>query len=123
MPSTLRDVVTFSQRRTAPHPRYSGLLFALISLFLFQIWEAFLRFLLQRDAYVVCFVLGLAALATAIFMRQKRLLSVVKTDKRLGSLTLALMCLGFSVMLNSWGTLIFVPWVYFRARFLPRRLG
>jgi hypothetical protein len=94
-----------------------------MSLFLFQIWEGFLRFLLQRDAFVLCFVLGLAALATAIVCRQKRLLSTVETDKRLGAFTLVLMCLGFSTMLNSWGTLIFVPWVYFRASFLPRRLG
>jgi hypothetical protein len=122
-PGTLKEVASFTQRRSAPHPRYSALLFALMSLFLFQIWEAFLRFLLQRDAYILCFVAGFAALTAAIFLRQKRLLSPVETDKRLGSLTLALMCLGFSAMLNSWGTLIFVPWVYFRASFLPRRLG
>jgi len=122
-PSSLSDVWVYSQRRGTPSPRYSALIFALSALFLFQIWEAFLRFILQREAYVISLVLGIFMVMGAIAWRQKRLISTTETDFRLGSLTLVLLCLGFSAMLNSWGTLLFVPWVYFRASFLPRRLG
>lgn len=122
-PSTLSQVWMYSQRRGSPSPRYSALIFALTSLFLFQIWEGFLRFLLQREARVAFLMFGIFLIVAAIVLRQKRLMSTTETDFRLGSLTLVLLCLGFSVMLNSWGTLLFVPWVYYRASFLPRRLG
>ncbi|MEO5667897.1 MAG: hypothetical protein ABIR96_07560 [Bdellovibrionota bacterium] len=122
-PGNMRDMWIYSQKKAAPHLRYPALLFALMTLFFFQIWEAFLRFMLQRDSYVILFLVGFSMVMTAIVLRQKRLASKTETDLRLGSLTLVLTCLGLSVLLNSWGTILFIPWVYFRASFLPKRLG
>jgi|GEM_PF-1316250 len=122
-PATFGEVWTYSQKRGAPSPRYPALLFALMTLFLFQIWEAFLRFLLQRESHGVFFAMGLVCVVIAIALRQRRLLSLHEIDLRLGRLTLVLICVGFSALLNSWGTLVFIPWVYFRAMFLPNRLG
>jgi nucleoside recognition membrane protein YjiH len=122
-PGSLKEFWVYAQKRTTPNLNYSGLIFAVMTLFVFQIWEAFLRFLLQREAHTLYVVLGLMMITIALALRLKRLYSRSENDLRLGSLTLVLMCAGFSALLNSWGTLFFVPWVWFRARFLPHRLG
>ena len=122
-PSTIAELWLYAQKRASPKARYAALIFALVSLFFFQIWEALLRFLLQRDPLVIFFVVGLVLPSIAIVLRQKRLSSQTETDLRLGRYTLVLLCFGLSALLNSWGTLLFVPWIWFRANFLPSRLG
>ncbi len=122
-PGKLREFWTYAQKNTTPHPRYSALIFAVLTLFIFQVWEAFLRFLLQREAHMLFTLIGLFMVGVALVIRLKRLHSSTEPDARLGSLTLVLMCAGFSAMLNAWGTLFFVPWIWYRARFLPHRLG
>jgi asparagine N-glycosylation enzyme membrane subunit Stt3 len=122
-PATLSQYFDYAQKRIAPHLRYPALIFAGTALFFFQIWEAFLRFLLQRDPNELVFALGFVAVIASIVIRQKRFFDEAQTDLRLGRFTLVLLFVGFSALLNSWGTLIFIPWIWFRASFLPARLG
>lgn len=122
-PGNLKQLWTYAQKRSTPQLRYSALIFAMTALFFFQIWEAFLRYIVQRESHLFFFIVGFLMVWTVLLLRLKRLGDKSETDLRLGSWTVVLMCLGLSTLLNSWGTLIVIPWVYFRSRFLPARLG
>jgi hypothetical protein len=121
LPNSLKSLWIYGQKSSAPHPRYPAFLFAALSFFFFQLWEGFLRFLLQREGPLWLNLLGLLALLSLIYLRERRLSDEASDDLRLGSYWVLGFFAAISLLLSSWGTLICLPWIYLRTRFLPAR--
>jgi len=122
-PATLKKLWQYGQKTEAPHVRYPAFLFAAIALFFFQMWEGFLRFLLQREGPLWLSLMALVVLLFLMVVRGLDLKNQSKTDLRIGRYWVLAFFTCTSFLLSAWGTLICLPWIYWRSRFLPARLN
>lgn len=120
-PDSLKNFLKWGQKRQSPHPRYSALIFAMTAVYFFQVWEAFVRFLFQQQPFWP-FVIGGAALLLVLLIKRARPAaeSGAANLRPLGLYWLLSVFVGFSVMLQAWGMLLTLPWLFYRGRFLAK---
>ena len=116
-PSNLSEFILWGQKRRTPDTKYSALIFAVVAVFFFQIWESFVRYLFSVGPHWAWLVGCTAALFALIFFRVKSFITP-GAKKGLPLWWLVSFVALISLLLNSWGMLIGVPWVAYRAKFL-----
>lgn len=120
-PSSIKNLWIYSQKSKTPNARYSAFLFAAVALFFFQLWEGFLRFLVQKEGPVGLNILGFLIVLGLLIYRLRALGLPRYIDLRLGRFWVVVLFMGFSLLLTAWGTMFCLPWIYWRSRFLPAR--
>lgn len=120
-PSSFKAFVEWGQKRKSPDPKYSALIFSMMAIFCFQVWEAFVRFLFQQTPQWPLVIVG-AAVLLFLFIRRARPVTVGGPSalKPLGLYWLLSAFVAFSVLLQAWGMMVALPWLLYRARFLSK---
>ena len=118
-PASINEFYRFGQKKLTPNPRYAALIFAVGTVFAFGFWESVLRFLLDIEVSLWLFVPGMFCAAVSLYSRRRNLM--VASRAKLNIEDLAFLVLSWSLLMGAGGALLLVPWVFWRARFLPRR--
>jgi hypothetical protein len=122
----LRSRWIYLERSRSPSPFWPALHFATLSVFIFGVWEFLLRWaLLPLPLFDVKMVLGILGWCVflALRFRETPTQDGFSVKGPLGAKHLwCLWILASLLLLGSLGTLLFLPWVYLRARFLTAPL-
>lgn len=119
-PDSLKALWKMAQKKTSTDPKYPAFFFAAVALVFFQIWESFLRFLIQSDGKLWITLIGLFVLLSLLVFRFRKF-STLQQPYAIGRYWILGLFLGISLLLNSWGALLGLPWIFWRSRFLPSR--
>lgn len=111
-PATLKELFYFSQNKTTPDRRKAALIFTLLVMFGFALWESVVAFLFSRPPWLSFSTLGFVVYLYALYQRQQSF----AVGGRLKSRDIYLLILFAGLFLQSFFVLILSPWVIWRLR-------
>ncbi len=118
-PANIAEFYRWGQKRSTPNPNFSAFIFALIAIFFFQVWEAFVRYLFSIGPSIWLVSFSSLFLVVLIFVRIRTFLDE-KSNKSLPRWWVISFLAANCLLLGSWGMLIGLPWIAYRSKFLGK---
>ncbi len=120
-PANARELLQYSQKKTTPNQKISALVFSLLSVGLFAIWESVVAFLLNHSVPVWISIGALVPFFYELHLRRENYLD--RGSKAGLSQFDILMLQIFTVFfLGSILALVLSLWIYYRAQHMPKNL-
>lgn len=116
-PFTLREILSYTDSKKTPDPRWRALSLVLMVLFFFSIWEFVVYYMFARAYSLWSFYLGAIMLLSLFFIRYQKLKKNTYYIK-LNQKELLFWFVAICLQLESLITLSLIFWLFIRSRFL-----
>jgi len=118
-PANARELYQLTLKKNAPDPRVPALCFAFTAWFSFSIWEAGMRAILDLKSFfwpipVLAFLLACFIFGRRLKLWQKKPPAMPFYREEIWALSVS-----FALLLHSWAALLLMPWMWWRANYLP----